>query len=244
MYKQFNESIIFKTPISIINLDLVTETLVKKDLQTIAVCNLNTVVSSDKDKKLEAVVNSFSLRIADGMPLVWALNRRGIPQERLNGHKVLIATIEKGLDNETKHFFLGSSNQVLNRLQKNLKIQYPDIKIEGLLSPPFGSDKEILDFVELNIEKILKTDILWIGLGLPKQEILMHSLMKYNINQVGVGAVFEWVAGTKKIAPTFIQKSGLEWLYRLVREPKRLWRRYLFDFIYILKKMTIKIFNS
>jgi N-acetylglucosaminyldiphosphoundecaprenol N-acetyl-beta-D-mannosaminyltransferase len=85
---------------------------------------------------------------------------------------------------------------------------------------------------------------LWIGLGLPKQEILMHSLMKYNINQVGVGAVFEWVAGTKKIAPSFIQKSGLEWLYRLVQEPKRLWRRYFFDFIYILKKMTIKIFNS
>ena len=243
MYKQFNESIIFKTPISIINLDLVTERLVKKDLQTIAVCNLNTVVSSDKDKKLEDIVNSFSLRIADGMPLVWLLNRRGIAQERLNGYKVLIATIEKGLDNETKHFFLGSSIQVLNGLQKNLKTQYPEIKIEGLLSPPFGSDKEIFDFVELNIEKILKTDILWIGLGLPKQEILMHSLMKYNVNQVGVGAVFEWVAGTKKIAPSFIQKSGLEWLYRLVREPKRLWRRYFFDFIYILKKITMKIFN-
>jgi N-acetylglucosaminyldiphosphoundecaprenol N-acetyl-beta-D-mannosaminyltransferase len=243
MYKQFNESIIFKTPISIINLNSVTDTLIKKNLQTIAVCNLNTVVSSDKNQKLENIIKSFSLRIADGMPIVWELNRRGITQERLNGHKVLSATIEKGLNNETKHFFLGSSEQVLNGLQKNLKTLYPSVKIVGLLAPPFGSDKEILDFVELNIEKILKADILWIGLGMPKQEILMHSLMKYDINQVGVGAVFEWVAGTKKTAPAFMQNVGLEWLYRLIREPKRLWRRYFFDFVYILKKMTMKIFN-
>jgi N-acetylglucosaminyldiphosphoundecaprenol N-acetyl-beta-D-mannosaminyltransferase len=76
---------------------------------------------------------------------------------------------------------------------------------------------------------------------MPKQELLMKYLGKYETNLVGVGAVFEWVAGTKKNAPQFLQNNGLEWLYRLIKEPKRLWKRYLFDFLYIVKILFFKV---
>ena len=115
--------------------------------------------------------------------------------------------------------------------------------IEGTLSPPFGTDDEIIKFIDNNISKFINTDILWVGLGMPKQEVVMHHLKQRNLNIVGIGAVFEWVAGTKSIAPTFMQNLGLEWLYRLLKEPRRLWRRYFFDFLYILKKSILNLFK-
>jgi len=241
MFKHLKQSKIFNVDISNTDLFDLLETLLNNSGVTVAVCNTNTLVTADKNSQFLKILNSFSYRVPDGMPLVWIMKRRGYDQERLNGMKILLNTIELGLKTKTKHFFLGSSPEVLARLKTQLKVKYPEALIEGTLSPPFGTNDEIIKFIDNNISKFINTDILWVGLGMPKQEVVMHHLKQRNLNIVGIGAVFEWVAGTKSIAPKFMQNLGLEWLYRLLKEPRRLWRRYFFDFFYILKK---NILNS
>lgn len=239
MFKHLNYSKIFNVNISNINLFELLETLLNNSGVTVAVCNTNTLVTADKNSRFLKLLNSFSYRVPDGMPLVWIMKLRGYDQERLNGMKILLNTIELGLEAQTKHFFLGSSPEVLEKLKTQLKTKYPEVSIEGTLSPPFGTDDEIIKFIDNNISKFINTDILWVGLGMPKQEVIMHHLNQSNLNIVGIGAVFEWVAGTKSIAPTPMQNLGLEWLYRLLKEPRRLWKRYFFDFFYVLKKSIL-----
>jgi len=235
---------IFSLDISEITISELTDKLTSDRRISVAVCNINTLVSVDRDKKLENILNHFTFRVPDGMPLVWLMRKRGLSsQQRLNGMKVLKETIEAGLKKKTKHFFLGTTSSILSELEKELLTLYPDINITGLLAPPFGTQKEIEEFVDENISEVINSDILWIGLGMPKQELLMQYLEKYELNTIGVGAVFEWIAGTKKNAPELLQTYGLEWLHRLLTEPKRLWKRYLFDFLYIIKMILRKLVN-
>ena len=122
---------------------------------------------------------------------------------------------------------------------------FPDINIKGSFSPPLADYKELAkeDYIKNIIEE--KPDIVWVSLGFPKQELFIDLLQKkYSIksNLVGVGAVFEWVAGTKIKAPEFIANLGLEWVLRLIQEPKRLFRRYFIDnslFLYLITKQFI-----
>jgi N-acetylglucosaminyldiphosphoundecaprenol N-acetyl-beta-D-mannosaminyltransferase len=140
------------------------------------------------------------------------------------------------------HYFYGSSEEVLTVLEKKLRIRFPGIKIVGSFAPPFRAltseeDREIVGTINA-----AAPDILWVGLGAPKQELWMaehHGLLKAPV-MIGVGAAFDFHAGCKKRAPLWMQRSGLEWAWRLYQEPGRLWRRYLIDdlpfFWYILKQ--------
>ena len=127
-----------------------------------------------------------------------------------------------------RHYFYGSTQQTLDLLTKNLQQQYPGLQIAGTYSPPFrdlteGEDQKILEMM-----RSAKADIYWIGLGAPKQEIWManHKDQLPGV-MVGVGAGFNFYAGNVKRAPKWMQKAGLEWLYRLTQDPKRLFKRYL-----------------
>jgi len=241
MFKHLNNSKIFNVDMSNIDLSKLVDSLLNEDKTTVAVCNTNTLVTADKNPQFLKILNSFTYRVPDGMPLVWIMKIRGLNQERLNGMKILLNTIEKGLNTKTKHYFLGSSFEVLEKLKKQLNSQYPEVLIEGTLSPPFGSEEEIIKFIDKNKNKFMNTDILWIGLGMPKQEVIMNHLKQMNLKIAGIGAVFEWVAGTKSVAPSIMQNLGLEWLYRLFKEPRRLWKRYFFDFSYIVKKNILNL---
>ena len=241
MFKHLNKSKIFNVDMSNTDLSTLVDSLLNDDKATVAVCNTNTLVTADKNPQFLKILNSFTYRVPDGMPLVWIMKMRGLNQERLNGMKILLNTIEKGLDAKTKHYFLGSSFEVLEKLEKELKTQYPEVLIEGTLSPPFGSEEEIIKFIDKNKNKFMNTDILWIGLGMPKQEVIMNHLKQMDLKIAGIGAVFEWVAGTKSVAPSIMQNLGLEWLYRLFKEPRRLWKRYFFDFSYIVKKNILNL---
>jgi N-acetylglucosaminyldiphosphoundecaprenol N-acetyl-beta-D-mannosaminyltransferase len=143
------------------------------------------------------------------------------------------------------HFFYGSSTDTLDKMKNMLEERYPGIKIAGMYAPPFRAltDKEDLE----NIDMIKKadSDFIWVGLGAPKQEQWMyaHNGM-FNGVMVGVGAAFDYAAGNIKRAPMIMQKLSLEWLYRLLQDPKRLWKRYVttnFKFIiYIMKESRKK----
>ena len=235
MVKDHDFKQIMSTDISLISLSNFVNFIVSDKKYSVAVCNVNSLVTADKSSEFNKILNNFDFRVADGMPLVWYLRLRKCKQERLNGAKIFHNVIKTGIDKNLTHYFLGSSDDVLNKMKKKLYKKYPKIIIGGSWAPPLADVKTIADQVRLKRDEIEKFDVLWVGLGMPKQEELISTIEDFNISKIGVGAVFEWVAETKKQAPVVIQKIGFEWLFRLLSEPRRLWKRYFFDFIYLLK---------
>ena len=234
---------ILETEISDTSVNEVCKLLNEKNNLKVAICNANTLVQSVKNLNLREVVNKFDIKTPDGYPVAKARSYlKKSPFERVDGFKVFLKTIEAGLENNTKHYFFGSSNVVTDKMCKKLKEKYPTINIAGVFNP------EVLDVDELILKyksffHDVDTDIVWVSLGFPKQELFINNINSNNKNFVGVGAVFEWVAGTKVKAPEWIADLGLEWILRLFQEPKRLFKRYLIDntlFIYYFLKQLLK----
>ena len=237
---------IVNTYITETSINEVSSYLINDNSLKVAICNTNTVVRSYQDAELGKIINSFDIKTSDGFPIaksssILYKNNQG----RVDGYNVFLSTIREGLSKNTSHYFFGSNEQILNKLEAQLKNMFPDINIKGSFSPPLGDYKELAK--EEYIKNIIteKPDIVWVSLGFPKQELFIDLLQKkYSIksNLVGVGAVFEWVAGTKIKAPEFVANLGLEWILRLIQEPKRLFRRYFIDnslFLYLITKQFI-----
>lgn len=237
---------IVNTYITETSINEVSSYLVSSNSLKIAICNTNTVVRSYQDAELGKIINSFDIKTSDGFPIAKSSSiLYNNNQRRVDGYNVFLSTIREGLSKNTSHYFFGSNERILKKLEGQLKNMFPDINIKGSFSPPLGDYKELAK--EEYIKKIIeqKPDIVWVSLGFPKQELFIDLLQKkYSIksNLVGVGAVFEWVAGTKIKAPEFIANLGLEWILRLIQEPKRLFRRYFVDnslFLYLITKQFI-----
>jgi N-acetylglucosaminyldiphosphoundecaprenol N-acetyl-beta-D-mannosaminyltransferase len=198
----------------------------------VAVCNVHSVMSARRDSSLRAALSAADVATADGIPLVWALRAAGQPnQERVDGLTLFWATIEAGLPEATGHFFYGNTEATLERITARLRRDYPEIAIAGTLSPPFRSLTEHEQRDHLDVIRRSGADVVWVGLGVPKQErwIAEASPHLKGVALVGIGAVFDWVAGNVAKAPEWMQRAGLEWLYRLIREPRRLWQRYIWN---------------
>ena len=234
---------ILETEISDTSVNEVCRMLVKKNNLKVAICNANTLVQCVKNINLREAVNKFDIKTPDGYPVAKARSYlKKSPFERVDGYKVFLKTIEAGLENDTKHFFFGSSKVITDKMCEKLKEKYPNINIAGVFNP------EIFNVDELTLKynsffNDVDTDIVWVSLGFPKQELFINNINSNNTNFVGVGAVFEWVAGTKVKAPEWIADLGFEWILRLIQEPKRLFKRYLIDntlFIYYFLKQILK----
>lgn len=235
---------VLTTDITPIDLDSLTNFLIEEKKKKIVFCNVNVVVRSKKDTNIMNVVKSFDIKAPDGFPIVKALNILTKNNfKRTDGYNTFIKTIEKGLESKTRHYFFGNSNEVNEMLVQNLTKTYPNIVISGSFAPEINSVENLVKNYKEVIES-LETDIVWVSLGFPKQEIFINSIdfKSTDANIVGVGAVFEWVAKTKYKAPEFLAEIGLEWIFRLVQEPKRLFKRYFVDntlFIYYFLKQLI-----
>ena len=234
---------ILETEISDTSLNEVCALLNEKNNLKVAICNANTLVQSVRNLNIREAVNKFDIKTPDGYPVAKARSYlKKTPFERVDGYKVFLKTIEAGLESNTKHYFFGSSKVITDKMCKKLKEKYSTINIAGVFNPG------ILDVDELTLKYQnffydVDTDIVWVSLGFPKQELFISSINPKNKNFVGVGAVFEWVAGTKVKAPEWIADLGLEWILRLIQEPKRLFKRYLIDntlFIYYFLKQILK----
>jgi N-acetylglucosaminyldiphosphoundecaprenol N-acetyl-beta-D-mannosaminyltransferase len=194
----------------------------------VCIANVHTVVTSLTDKDLREI-NQQSLMTMDGLPLVWyarAVHKAKI-KERVCGPELMLRCLDQGRAHGWKHFFLGGKDEVLTDLVSNMQSRYPGVNIVGWHSPPFRplSLEEDEQLVALINEH--QPDFLWVGLGAPKQEkwIAAH-LTKVNAPvQVGVGAAFDFHSGHVRRAPVWMQKSGLEWLYRMLQD-RRLIKRY------------------
>ena len=223
---------VLQTNISETDIGQVSEILNTSTKNRVAICNANTLVRSVRDIVIRNTINNFTIKAPDGFPVAKALSfLTKLKFSRVDGYKVFLQTIEKGLIHGTRHYFFGNNDEITQLMISKLTQKFPDVKIAGYLSPEFMSADDLVERYKEEIKSI-DADIIWVSLGFPKQELFIDKLcdeINTPINFVGVGAVFEWVAGTKKKAPEWIANLGFEWLLRLFQDPKRLYKRYLID---------------
>lgn len=195
----------------------------------ICVSNVHTTVTSYEDASYRRVQNGGIMAIPDGGPLSSVGRRRGAKNMgRVTGPSYMGEVLKISAEHGWTHYFYGSTQETLDKLKVKLEKAYPGLQIVGMYSPPFRpvsveEDREIVEAIN-----IASPDFLWIGLGAPKQEKWMATHQgKVKGLMVGVGAAFDYYAGNIKRAPSWMQKMNLEWLYRLMQDPKRLWKRYV-----------------
>jgi N-acetylglucosaminyldiphosphoundecaprenol N-acetyl-beta-D-mannosaminyltransferase len=195
----------------------------------VCLCNVHSVVTARQDAPFRDVIAKADLAVADGAPVAWMLRRLGAKeQRRVSGPDLMLETCAAAQAQGTAMFLFGSTPETLSALQRSLQRQWPQLKIAGTLSPPYrpllaAEADEIVETINAS-----GAGIVWVGLGCPKQEHWMAAHRgRVKAVMLGVGAAFDFHAGTKARAPGWMRAVGLEWLHRLASEPARLGRRYL-----------------
>lgn len=193
----------------------------------ICVSNVHTTVMAYENEEYRKVQNTAAVALPDGKPLSSYSRKHGFPEaERVTGPDLMGEMFAR--DNGLRHYFYGGSPETIAVLEKKLKEKYPHLQIAGMVSPPYRELTKEEDEADIAAMNEAKADIIWIGLGAPKQEKWMYRHKgKVNGVMIGVGAGFDYHAGTIKRAPMWMQKASLEWLYRLLQDPKRLFGRYM-----------------
>ncbi len=220
--------------VSAINMDIATDQISawvdNKEANYICVTPVHSIMMCFDSPELRTIYNDAGMVTPDGMPVVWLSRFLGSSHvSRVYGPDLLIAMCKKTEKDGTRHFFYGGADGVADKLVENLKANFPDLNVVGTYCPPFRPLTDEEDTIILNQIKNANPDIIWVGLGAPKQEFWMSS----HLNQlapsvlIGIGAAFDFHAGLVKQAPKWMQSNGLEWLFRFFQEPKRLWYRYL-----------------
>ena len=196
----------------------------------ICTCPVYTLMQAREHAEVGAALRGADMVTADGMPVVWVQRRRGYPPaERVYGPDMLLALCEQTAGTGVRHYFYGGLPGVPEKLAANLQKRFPGLDVAGAYSPPLadlGAEPDAAAVERLNRAG---AHIVWVGLGSPKQDVWMaqHRPLLDATLLIGVGAAFDFLAGTKRQAPRWMQRSGLEWLFRLALEPGRLGRRYL-----------------
>ncbi|MDE7478927.1 MAG: WecB/TagA/CpsF family glycosyltransferase [Lachnospiraceae bacterium] len=195
----------------------------------ICVSNVHTTVMSYENRKYRAIQNRAAMALPDGAPLSKYSRFIGFKKAgRVTGPDLMVEIFRISPQKGYRHFFYGATQQTLEDMKTTLQKDYPGIVIAGMYAPPFRTlteeeDKEIIALINN-----ARPDFIWVGLGAPKQEQWMyHHRGKLNAVSIGVGAGFDYLAGNIKRAPRIMQVFCLEWLYRLMQDPGRLWKRYV-----------------
>lgn len=205
----------------------------------ICVSNVHTTIMAYENKDYWQVQHDAEFCLPDGKPLSLYSRKHGFPEaERVTGPDLMGELF--GKNNGLRHYFYGGTQETIDVLSVKLKEKYPHLQICGMVSPPFRKLTREEDLAEVEKINTSKADIIWVGLGAPKQEKWMYDHRgKVNGVMIGVGAGFDYHAGVIRRAPMWMQKASLEWLYRLLQDPKRLFSRYLktnFKFLWLTRK--------
>jgi N-acetylglucosaminyldiphosphoundecaprenol N-acetyl-beta-D-mannosaminyltransferase len=212
-------------------LDWIDEMIAHGQHGYVCVCNVHTVMASREDEELRMALAGSSMNVPDGQPLVWAINALGHPLgRRVYGPELMGRACARAAREGQRFYLYGGRNQgALVQLALNLRKRYPGVKIVGGYSPPHRPlTEEEQDAVAREINRS-RADVVWVGIGVPKQEKWMAQ-MRSRLDAsllIGVGAAFDFHAGLVPQAPNWLQQAGLEWAFRLAHEPRRLWRRYV-----------------
>ena len=220
--------------VSAVNMDRALHTLQswidRRERSYVCVTGVHGVMESRRSESLQAIHNKAGMVVPDGMPLVWLLRWAGFRDaDRVCGPELLPRFIADSVRRGDRHYFYGGSEAALAGLQRRLRDQAPGVCIVGAYSPPFRALTEAEDEAVVARINAACPDVVWVGLSTPKQERWMasHRDRLEAPALIGVGAAFDMQAGLIARAPMFLRRTGFEWTYRLMKEPRRLWRRYL-----------------
>ena len=211
-------------------LEAIAEWISRREPRYVCVTGVHGLVESQRDEELRRIHNAAGLVTPDGMPLVWLSRLKGFRHvERVYGPDLLLAVCEHSVKRSYRHFFYGGASGVAELLTSRLQSRFPGLHIVGTDSPPFRPLTPEEDLAAVERINAAQPDIVWVGISTPKQERWMAAHVGRLTAPVliGVGAAFDFHAGLKKQAPRWMQRSGLEWLFRLLSEPRRLGPRYL-----------------
>lgn len=198
--------------------------------RAVHLCNAYTLSLALHDQSLTDLLNRADANLTDGMPLVWIGRRLGLShmRDRVYGPDLMIATLDRGRAHGLRHYLFGSTPEVIAQLETNLRERFPGVEIVGAESGPFRPLTETEDHELAGRIMAAGADVVWVGLGTPRQDLFVDRYRDLApVTFMAVGAAFDFHAGTKKQAPRIVQRSGMEWLFRLITEPRRLWKRYL-----------------
>jgi N-acetylglucosaminyldiphosphoundecaprenol N-acetyl-beta-D-mannosaminyltransferase len=210
----------------------------------VCVTAVHGVIEAQHDRIFADALHGATLVTADGMPLVWLGKLQGHPEiDRVFGPDLMLAVCRAGVERATTHFLYGGKPGVAQQLKSELERIVPGVRIVGTYSPPFRelSSDEQVGLVQA-VRK-LKPDIIWVGVSTPKQEKFMARYLPLFDTHVmiGVGAAFDFHTGRIKDSPNWVKRSGLQWFHRLLQEPSRLWKRYLFCNSEFLLKAALQV---
>jgi N-acetylglucosaminyldiphosphoundecaprenol N-acetyl-beta-D-mannosaminyltransferase len=213
----------------------------------VCLAGVHGVMEAQRDADLAKIYAEASLVAPDGMPMVWVGRQQGqIAMERVAGPDLMLEVMQCERLRECTHFFCGGKDGVAQELREKLAERFPQIKIVGAYTPPFGpmSDAEEKSFVAMVNE--IRPDIVWVGISTPKQERFMAKyipLLDVKL-MFGVGAAFDFHTGRIRDCADWIKRSGLQWLHRLMQDPKHLWKRYLQNNPAFLYAITLQLMSS
>lgn len=204
--------------------------------------NAFTVSLTDADFEYRRLLSTGVL-FPDGKPITWfsKLFRQRPSLKQVRGPQFFLDVLNFGRAHDLRHFFLGSTDETLLNLQDNLTRKFPGLKVVGMHSPPFRSLSSAEHKAQDEFIATCEPDLIWVGLGTPKQDFEAERIARQlGMTTIAVGAAFDFAAGTLKVAPLWMQSAGLEWLFRLISEPRRLWRRYLIGNVRFLLAASTK----
>ncbi|TDD21206.1 glycosyltransferase [Kribbella turkmenica] len=220
--------------VSATNLDETVETfgrwIDRGERHLVCVSDMNSLLHASTDEHLNQVFNTSGLTVPDGMPLVWAGRKAGFERMgRVAGPDLLERVMAEAAEHGWTQYFYGGAEGVAAELRDTFQERHPALKVVGVHCPPYRPLTDAEDAAVVADMNASRADIIWVGLGAPKQERWMaeHRDRLDAAILIGVGAAFDFHTGRLDRAPQWMQKSGLEWSYRLYKEPRRLWKRYV-----------------
>ncbi|MBC7735022.1 MAG: WecB/TagA/CpsF family glycosyltransferase [Bacteriovorax sp.] len=195
----------------------------------VCLCNVHSVVTAQSDARLAASVRGADLALPDGAPVAWLMRKSGVSaQQRVSGPDLMWSYFAAAAVYRESIFLYGGSTDTLERLSARIAVRFPGLRVVGTHSPPYRPLTPEEDQAEVDMINASGATSVWVSLGCPKQELWMAEHRgRIRSVLVGVGAAFGFHAGTSRRAPVWVRRLSLEWLHRLLSEPRRLWRRYL-----------------
>lgn len=219
--------------ISALTMRLAVETIERwidaREKHYVCVCTVHSVTEAAGNPAYMDVLNNAGMRAPDGMPLVWLSRKAGRKVERVCGPDLLPVLAHRSRETGHRHFFYGGAPSVADELAKRLSERHPGLNVAGTHTPPMMPLGAMEDDAVIDRINASGADIVWVGLGSPKQDVWMANYLEQLEAPVliAVGAAFDFHSGRIRRAPGWMQHNGLEWLFRLSQDPKRLWKRYL-----------------
>ncbi len=227
--------------------EVVADMIAHRDKGYVCVAPVSTVMDCQRDPAYRQIVNNADLVTPDGVPIAWLGRMAGHRAvARTYGAELMERFCDHGRARGWKHFFYGATPEVCDKLERCLKERFPGLNVVGKFAPAFVPQAGPLDQALLAKINAAGPDIIWVGLGAPKQDfwnVLNRTALDAPV-LIGIGAAFDFLAGVKPRAPRWMQVLGLEWLFRLGCEPRRLWRRYLIGNTQFLGLLFINIFKK